>query len=162
MYSFQSARLQSGQTKVSLNGIAGTMKRSLKAVLIDDEHSVLSLIRQILERRGYAVQTFDDPVKSPLYAQPKCPCPFKGKCPDLVISDYRMSPVSGVELLESSIKRGCQCRHYALISGTGFREPDLTKMAKYGTRFFLKPIDLDDFYPWLDRVEHEIAQRRPA
>jgi len=66
---------------------------------------------------------------------------------------------NGVELLESSIKKGCHCRHLALIAGKGLLEGDLLRVAKYGTRYFLKPIDLDDFYPWLDRVEQDIGLR---
>ena len=83
-------------------------------------------------------------------------------CPDLIVSDFNMPVVNGVELLESAIEKGCHCRHLALMSAKGLMEADMRRLAKYGTRYFTKPLDLDDFYPWLDRVEKEIYERPSA
>ena len=73
-----------------------------------------------------------------------------------------MPVVNGGELLESAMENGCLCRHRALITGKGLLEADLTRVAKYGTRYFAKPIDLDEFYGWLDRVEQQIFNRHAA
>ena len=135
------------------------MKRPLRAVIIDDDPVELSYLRHILQRRGYEVQSYESPIKSPLYQGKKCPCSLDARCPDLIITDYSMPDVNGVELLEMSTKKGCHCRHLALIAGKGLLEGDLLRVAKFGTRYFLKPIDLDDFYPWLDRVEQDIDHR---
>jgi len=134
--------------------------RSIKAIIIDDEPSVLSTLKRILEHRRYEVATYADPVQTPMYQTRGCPCTPQTLCPDLIISDYDMPVVNGAELLESSVKKGCRCRHLALISGKGLPEVDLIRMAKYGTRYFLKPLDFDDFYDWLDRVEMDIARQR--
>jgi uncharacterized Fe-S cluster-containing radical SAM superfamily enzyme len=73
-----------------------------------------------------------------------------------------MPGVNGVELLKSTMEKGCHCRHLALISVKGLVEADLNRVAKYGTRYFTKPLDFDDFFPWLDRVEKEISERLPS
>jgi hypothetical protein len=70
-----------------------------------------------------------------------------------------MPRVNGVELLEMCKKKGCRCRHLALISANRLEEYHLTRLAKYGPRFFSKPLELDEFHCWLDRVELELRDR---
>jgi len=139
-----------------------TNARSLKAVVIDDEPVVLSCIRLLLMRRGFEVLTYSSPVDFPVSQLKACPCNMFPDCPDLIISDLDMPAINGADLLEGVIKKGCRCRHVALISGKGMKEADLIRMAKYGTRYFIKPIDLAQFYAWLDRVEHDIAMVHSA
>jgi len=131
--------------------------RPLKAVIIDDDPTELVILKRILQRRGHKVLAYDNPLDSPLHKCGKCPCSLHdSNCPDLIISDVHMPVMNGVDLLESVMSKGCHCRHLALISGHGLANSDLLRVAKYGTRYFLKPLDLDDFYPWLDKVEQHI------
>ena len=133
--------------------------KALKAMVIDDDSAVLSLLQKLLQRRGYEVQTYEDPLESPLYQSKGCPCSMKPSgCPDIIISDFHLPVVNGVELLESAMEKGCHCRHLALMSAKGLMETDMNRVTKYGTRYFTKPLDLDDFYPWLDLVEKEIYE----
>lgn len=137
--------------------------KTLIAMVIDDDPTVLALLQIMLQRRGYKVHTYENPIESPLYTCQGCPCsiPEIG-CPDLIISDFNMPEMNGVELLESAMEKGCHCRHLALISAKGLMEADLLRVVKYGTRYFTKPLDLDDFYSWLDRVEQQIYGRFSA
>lgn len=125
----------------------------IKAMVIDDDSAVLSILKAVLQRRGYEVHAFGDPIQSPLYNFNGSCCSVNCGCPDLIISDYNMPGINGVELLESAMKNGCHCRHLALITGKGLMVGDLIRVAKYGTRYFTKPLDFDDFYDWLDHVE---------
>lgn len=137
--------------------------KTLKAIVIDDDPGVLNYLRFVLERSGYEVYTYDGPAEFPLYKSSGCPCSLhQTGCPDLIISDVIMHRANGLELLESFIQKGCRCRHLALISGTTITGKYLDRMDKYGIRFFLKPLDLDDFYDWLGKVAKEIAERPSA
>jgi len=133
-------------------------KRSPKAVVIDDDPAALLYVRHVLQRRGYEVLTFENPIHCPLYECDGCPCSLENRCPDLIISDFNMPGVNGVELLELSKKKGCRCRHFALISGNGLQEDNLLRIHKIGTRYFAKPLDLDEFHSWLDHIERDLAE----
>lgn len=137
----------------------GMDARPTRAIVIDDDPSLLFYIRQILQGRGYEVKTYESPAQSPLYKSPGCPCVLQGSCPDVIISDFNMPGLNGVELLERCKKKGCRCRHLALISGNRLEEHQLIRLAKYGTRFFSKPLELDEFSCWLDRVELDLRDR---
>ena len=129
---------------------------SFKAVVLDDDFSVLTMLSTILRRRNYTVETYLDPVNSPLFS-----CKMHdSQCPDLIISDFCMPRMNGMEVLEFQMKKGCRCRHLALISGKPPSETALIRLAKYGTRFFPKPLPLDDFFTWLGHVEHEVSMLR--
>lgn len=131
--------------------------KTKNAVIIDDNPVDLYYLDRALKHRSYQVESYLDPALTPLFKCKWCPCSLQASgCPDLIVSDFTMPVVSGVELLESTIKKGCRCRHFAIISGNDITEMNLIRMAKYGTRFFTKPLDLDDFYDWLDIVEQEM------
>ena len=133
----------------------------MKAVVVDDDPDVLFLMTRILQRRGYDVVTYNDPAQSPLHQCKTCPCSMHdSRCPDLMIVDYKMPVVNGAELLESHAKKGCRCRYLALMSGAGIPHLDLKRLAKYGTRYFSKPLDFNYFYAWIDCVEQDIADTR--
>lgn len=62
--------------------------------VVDDEPMLLELATVILEPQGYRVRTFRDPsmaLESFRTAQPK---------PDLLITDYAMHPLNGMQLIE--------------------------------------------------------------
>lgn len=124
-----------------------------RATIIDDDPVALSYLKRILQKRGYEVQAHEDPAHSHIYKSTGCPCSQHPNCPDVIISDIDMPTINGIELLELNVKNGCRCRNFALISGKGMEQADLIRLAKYGTRHFAKPLNLDEFYAWLDRVE---------
>jgi len=126
---------------------------SMKVVLIDDDPLFLFTLSGMLHRRGYDVLTYDNPLSCPIYTSPACPCPSKSSCPDIIISDVNMPKVNGMQFIEAVYKKGCKCQNVALIAGKEFADTDLNRMAKFGTRFFTKPFDFDEFDAWLVRME---------
>jgi CheY-like chemotaxis protein len=139
--------------------------KTKSALIIDDNPVDLYYLDSILKHRGYQVQSYVDPVLAPLHNCKCCPCSLKSSgCPDLIVSDYSMPVLNGLELLESFIKKGCRCRHFAIISGEGILDiiENLKRVTKFGTRFFTKPLNHDDFYDWLAQVEKEIIGHHSA
>lgn len=124
----------------------------MKVVVIDDDPSILSLLQTLLRRRGYTVLAYHTPLECPLYHAKSCPCEASNPCPDVLISDLDMPDVNGMQLIEDIHARGCLCKHVAIITGQGLQEQDMRRMAKFGTRFFLKPVEFDELYAWIDRV----------
>jgi len=135
-------------------------RHALKVIIIDDNPVDLFYLDRVFQHRRYQVQAYSDPVLTPLYKCKRCPCSLEASgCPDVIVSDVIMPVINGVELLKSFLQKGCRCRHLALISGNRLMEPELHQIVEYGARFFTKPLDLDDFYEWLDHVEQEIGEQ---
>ncbi|MEI6788613.1 MAG: response regulator [bacterium] len=130
--------------------------KNRKAVIIDDDPLALAYLKRVLQRRGYEVEAYSDPVLAPLHQDVNCPCALHPNCPAVIISDVDMPSVNGVALLELIMKKGCRCRNLALISGKGMEHADLIRMAKYGTRYFTKPLDLTEFNAWIDRIDKDV------
>ena len=130
--------------------------KNRKAVIIDDDPLALSYLKRVLQRRGYEVEAYSDPVLAPLHQDADCPCSLHPNCPAIIISDVDMPSVNGIALLESIVKKGCRCPNLALISGKGMEHEDLIRMSKYGTRYFIKPLDLTEFNAWIDRIDKDV------
>jgi len=125
----------------------------MKAVLVDDDPLVLFTLNGLLQRRGYEVLSYANPLECPVYTSPACPCLPSAICPDIIISEVEMPKVGGIKFIETVFKKGCKCKHLALIADKALDVGSLNRMAKYGTRFFMKPLDFDELDEWLVRAE---------
>ena len=123
-----------------------------KVLLIDDDAASSKVVALLLQRRGFEVMAFDNPLECPLYSSPTCPCSPVFLCPDIIISDIDMPKVNGVKFVEAVVNKGCRCKHIALLTGQGLDEHDLLRMAKLNVRCFWKPFDIHEFDAWLFRV----------
>lgn len=126
----------------------------MKVMVVDDEPAILVLMRTKLNRKGHTVLTYENPMECPLYDTTSCPGP-DNTCPDVIITDYDMPIVNGIDFLVNVLQRGCKCNHIAIFTGKGLDEEDVNRMAKYGSRHFLKPLDFDEMFDWIDRVERK-------
>jgi hypothetical protein len=70
--------------------------------------------------------------------------------------------MNGLDFLESVVHKGCHCNHLALISGYGIMDADMSRSKQLGIRYFPKPLDLNDFYGWLDWVEQDVRVSHAA
>lgn len=129
----------------------------IRALIIDDEPVVLHMLKTMLVRRGFDVTACCGPLSTPLGACPGCPCTVHPNCPQLIISDYDMPDMNGLDFWEQQLKKGCACRNVALVSGKGLDEKEFKRLAKMGVRLFLKPFDRQDLTNWLDDVELSIV-----
>lgn len=129
----------------------------MKIIIVDDDASILTILQIMLQRRGHDVLAYRNPLECPIYQAKSCPCPVAPPCPDIIISDFNMPKVNGVQFLEAVHQQGCQCTHSAILTGYGVPEQDMLRMARFGTRFFLKPVEFEELRAWLDRVAAQIS-----
>lgn len=128
----------------------------MNAVILDDEPMVLALLRGVLGRRGYSVEAYSTPIRCPLYSAPGCPCEPQVPCPDVILTDFDMPLVNGIEFVEHLKMKGCKCRHIALISGL-LTDATRLKAQPLGVTVFAKPFQLKGLTAWLADAERDFA-----
>jgi len=97
--------------KPNQQGSTRPEKTGASIYVVDDEPMLLELALVILTPLGYQVQTFRDPetaLQAYIAAEPR---------PDLVITDYAMHHMNGMDLIEEC-KRRSPKQKIILISGT--------------------------------------------
>jgi len=105
--------------------------------VVDDEVMLLDLAEMVLEPEGFMVRTFADPCQA--LADYKAATPR----PDLVVTDYAMGGMNGLDLIQE-----CRKLHpdqkTILVSGT-VDESVYANAAIKPDRFLAKPYNPDDF-----------------
>lgn len=133
----------------------------MKIVIVDDDPHSLALLRMVLERKGHAVLAYERAEDCPLFQRQHCPCAIAPPCPDALITDFNMPGANGVEFLRSLYSGPCRNVRTALLTGAELEERDMHRLARYGTRFFTKPVEHDELFAWLDRVAHHEPHTLP-
>jgi CheY-like chemotaxis protein len=131
----------------------------LRVLIFDDDELIRLLIRGICERHGYDVITYANPGVCPLNAEEHCPCSSEEVCADVIISDLEMPIVKGLDFVESMSRKGCHCRHIALVSGSCESE-EVSRAVTLGCKVIPKPFKVKEIEGWLEEVEHSLAANR--
>ena len=125
--------------EVALNmkhdNVAGSSVPSVTIFVVDDEPMVLDLVAMILDPLGFSVRTFRDPKKALEE--------FPGARPALVVTDYAMGSMNGIDLTREC-KRVNPRQKVLLISGT-VDESIFTNESVKPDRFLPKPFQSGDF-----------------
>jgi len=108
-------------------------------------------------QRGYEVLTFNEPSVCPFYEIHPDKCLQEHKCADVVITDFKMPVMTGLELFQNQHKIGCKLdvEHKAVISGDLGRE-HRNSIKEMGGSFFKKPLIIPEFSKWLAECEKRI------
>lgn len=130
--------------------------RKKRAIIYDDQEIVLKILEHFFQGLGYEVLMFEEPQACPLYE-------FQGKCDndlpcaDIIISDFKMPRMNGLELIKGQIEGGCRLdvRNKAIMSGV-IDECTERAIRNLGCRFFLKPIAFDTLSSWVAECEKRI------
>ena len=130
------------------------MTSQRRAVILDDDPLMLSLLNRVLRRRGYDVVTYQDPTGCPMFDTDSCPCSARECCPDVILTDINMPAVNGIEFVNKLNLIGCRCKHIAMISGH-WTEEVLQEVLPLGVSVFAKPFYLESLYSWLDKAEKD-------
>ncbi len=130
-----------------------------RAFVFDDDELIRSLLKSILENRGYEVFTFSEPGVCPLYQKAECDCIDGQQCADIILSDIRMPNISGIGLIEKLDKNGCKVKNRALISGS-WTPSELNQAKDLNCKIFKKPFKMEELEDWLDDCEKTIDPNR--
>ena len=136
--------------------------RKPRVNIFDDEVSNLKVLKELLSMRDYEVVTFDRPVVCPLYGAQADECLSSKPCADIIITDYQMPKMTGIEMLLLQAQRGCRVdvRNKAVTSG----DPNskLKMIEGVAGAFFSKPIKLSELFAWLNTCEKRIDLSKPV
>jgi len=132
--------------------------RKPRVIIFDDEVFILNMLKEFFLMRGYEVLTYSDPTSiCPIYGQGGDLCSSHDRCCDVMITDFNMPYVKGVELLERQSRKGCKLniRNKAVISGY-IDEQYRMRVLQLGCAFFQKPFNLLMLMEWLAGCEQRI------
>ena len=135
-------------------------KQVLYRILVFDDHEeILNLLKVVFDSRGYEVLTYPHPGACPIFDHDSCSCPDGQSCTDIILTDINMPVMKGIDFIEKQMKKGCQCRHLALMSGD-YTSDEMERANELGLKFFLKPFEISDIFEWLDQIEQKIHPHR--
>ncbi len=89
----------------------------LRAIVLDDDYVLRTLIDDVLKNRGYEVHCSSEPFFCPVYLDSKCPCPVEHYCTTIIITDINMPNMTGLEFIEHQKRMGCKIQNVADMSG---------------------------------------------
>ena len=114
-------------------------------LVIDDEEMILEVISKFLGRQGYMVEVVENGEDAIGL--------IKDKHFDLVISDYRMPGLGGVEFYrELSLIRPDLAEKLIYITGEIMDEESISFMKETGVRVLYKPFDIDELVDIVNRI----------
>jgi CheY-like chemotaxis protein len=137
--------------------------RKPRALIFDDNESILGILEKLLSKRGYEVLSFAVPTSCPIYGNDAESCSNLYPCADLIVTDFHRSRMNGIELLERQRRKGCLLNpaNMALISGY-LNHENKGRINELGCAFFQKPFSLTNLLPWLTECEGRMDLSRPV
>jgi CheY-like chemotaxis protein len=134
------------------------MMRKPRVIIFDDEVFILNMLKEFFLMRGYEVLSYSEPTSvCPISGNCGALCSSHDRCSDVMITDFNMPGVNGVELLEYQSRLGCKLdiRNKAVISGY-IDEQNRRRVRQLGCTFFQKPFNLHTLMEWLAGCEQRI------
>ncbi|HDY66512.1 MAG TPA: response regulator [Candidatus Scalindua sp.] len=129
--------------------------KKLRAIVLDDDYILRTLINDILKNRGYEVHSSSEPFFCPVYLDSKCPCPVEHFCSNIIITDINMPNMTGFEFIENLKRNACKIQNVAIMSGR-WTDEELEHAKRLGCHTFEKPFKIDEFGKWLDDCEKKL------
>ncbi|MBU1209026.1 MAG: sigma-54 dependent transcriptional regulator [Proteobacteria bacterium] len=120
----------------------------IQILIVDDEKVQREMLAGFLVKQGYGAMTAED--------GPRALEKFKSGTFDLVLTDYRMPAMEGIQLLKE-IKRLNPEAVVVIMTAYGTVGTAVTAMKEGAYDYLTKPIDLDELLLLIQRVEREIG-----
>jgi DNA-binding NtrC family response regulator len=122
-------------------------KQAMRILVIDDEEDMLANYRRLLKRTGYECLTLADPAQA-LASVPT----FQ---PDLVITDYIMPGLGGLEVL-SRIHEIDPALPVIMVTGFGSVEGAVTALKNRAADYLTKPFSVEEL---LAKIQEALSRR---
>lgn len=135
--------------------------RKRRAIIYDDEPVVLFVLKDFFEGRGYDVLACREPVVCPIYGD-GAECASRHACGDIMVTDYKMPRMNGIELLQAQARKGCKVMpgNKALLSGY-LDDDKIASIQDLGSAFFEKPVEFEELGRWVDACEQRMDLSLP-
>jgi len=82
--------------------------RKLRINIFDDDAGNLKLLKVLMSQRDYDILTFDRPVVCPIDSSKSDKCNIGKPCADIIMTDYQMPEMTGIEMLLHQAQKGCK------------------------------------------------------
>ncbi len=125
-----------------------------RAIVIEDDYSLRTLIDNVLTDRGYEVRDSSGPCLSSIFLDSKCSCPVGTHCTNIIITDINMPDMTGLEFIEHQKRNECKVQNIAVMSG-GWTDEKIKHAKKLCCHIFEKPFKIDEIEKWLDGCERK-------
>lgn len=132
---------------------------NIRVLIFEDEEMVRKLFIRLLQKKGYEIYDFEDPISCPLYEKAECNCPLNKMCADIIITDIKMPHTNGLKFVKEQKEKNCKVKNIVVISG--LVTPDLKEdIEKLGYKCLRKPFDTSELFNILDEFEKNIDPDR--
>ena len=113
-----------------------------KILVVDDEKDITLVFKSGLERKGFGVDVFNDPVEALSH--------FRPGHYDLLLLDIRMPVLSGFDLFREILKKDGKAKA-CFISAFEFHQEELRMLAAEGKQCYVKkPVTLKELVMKID------------
>lgn len=136
--------------------------RKRRAIVFAEDFTVSGLFKDFFSSLGYDVLAFTEPEVCPVYSADREACSRRHPCADVILADFNMPRMNGVELLWAQAARGCMLTplNKALVSAR--REDGMSEALKrLGSAFFERPLDMKELEAWVRGCEQRMDLTRP-
>ena len=131
----------------------------LRILLVDDEPGIKSVYQRFFEERGHEVISAPNPTLLPVCYERKCAPEFP--CADMVLIDFRMPKMNGLDFLQMQKEKGCKAPSENKIIMTGMPgDLDVEQVKALGCQVLNKPLTFAELDDLLTRVESNLSPDR--
>jgi len=135
----------------------GQIMRKPRVTIFDDESMLLELLEFYFDKWGYEVLSYQTPIVCSAGS-----CKSLASCADIVISDFNMPQMTGIELFQLQAQRGCRVERKMKAIMSDHADGALLKQCKdLGYKFFEKPFYSSELYIWVSECEKHFDLSKP-
>lgn len=130
-----------------------------RAILVDDDKQIVTLLRIVLKQRGYEVVAYSDEADFRSGIVANCACSVNQRCTDVMLVDLNLKRSSGLDLIKKLREKGCRVPNIALMTGH-WTDELLAEAKALDCATFGKPFALSDVEAWVSAGEAAIDPER--